>query len=171
MAERAATTRDSVVDFAADHGWSEIWPRVMQARAALLAELVDVSEALASRPPSGGEGEDAWNMTQVTQHVLTYTRNVVSIIESTARGEQVVKDPPGAIHDVGMTSWRGLIDVVVEASADLAVLYRRLPAEPDLETTVAHPVFGPFNCREWFLFLSVHDEAHHRQIISLKSRP
>jgi hypothetical protein len=140
----------------------------MQSRAALLSELLDVSEDQAARRPAGGEGEDAWSMIQVLQHVVTYTRNVAAIVESTARGEIVAKDPPGAIHDVPAGTLGSLLEVLVDASADLAVLYRRLPGEPDLETKVAHPGYGPFNCREWFLFLTVHDDSHRRQIVALK---
>jgi hypothetical protein len=142
----------------------------MQARSALLSELLDVSEERAKRQPPYGEGEEAWSMFQVMQHVLTYTRNVSAIIEATAQGAQVIKDPPGAIHDIAETSWRDLQAALVEASAELANLYRRLPAEPNLEATVPHAVFGPFNCREWFVFLSWHDASHQRQIASLKEQ-
>ena len=170
MAERGAGLRDYVVTNAKGRGWAELWPLVMQARSELLSELLDVSEERATRQPASGEGEEAWSMFQVMQHVLTYTRNVSAIIEATAKGEQVFKDPPGAIHGVAETSWRGLQDALVEASAELANLHSRLPAEPNLRTTVSHAVFGPFNCREWFVFLSWHDASHQRQIASLKEQ-
>lgn len=160
--------REYVVSYAAAHSWAELWPRVMQSRAALLSELLDVSEDQAARRPAGGEGEDAWSMIQVLQHVVTYTRNVAAIVESTARGERVPKDPPGAIHDVPAGALASLLEVLVDASVDLAALYRSLPGEPDLETKVAHPGFGPFNCREWFFFLTVHDDSHRKQIVALK---
>jgi uncharacterized damage-inducible protein DinB len=170
MTGQAPGPRDYVVDFAAKHTWAELWPKVMQSRAALLAELVDVSDEQAARRPVQSEGEDAWNMLQVLQHVLTYTRNVAAIIASTGRGKAVAKDPPGAIHDVPQATMQTLLEALVEASSDLAGLYRRLPAEPDLETRVSHPSFGPFNCREWFLFLTVHDDSHRRQIVALKQQ-
>ena len=168
MSEQARGPRDHVVNSAAGKTWSELWPKVMQARSALLTEATDVSDEQSAWRPPGGAGEDAWSIVEVLQHVLTYTRNVASIIESTARGEAVAKDPPGAIHDVPQASIKELLGALAEASADLATLHRRLPEAPDLETTVPHPSFGPFNCRELYFFLTVHDEAHRRQIVSLK---
>lgn len=168
MSNRPASPRDYVVEYAATHDWPEVWPRVMQARASLLAEFVDVAEELAVHKPESGEGEDAWSILQVLQHVLTYTRNVTAIVEGTARGQTIVKDPPGAIHDVGASSLRQLLAATVAASAELAGVTERLPVEPDLSVTVDHPSFGPFNSREWFLFLSVHDDVHRQQIAALK---
>jgi hypothetical protein len=56
---------------------------------------------------------------------------------------------------------------VTAQSALIAGLPGRLTAEPNLEATVPHAVFGPLNCRAWFLFLRIHDMDHTRQIANL----
>jgi DinB superfamily len=168
-ADRTEANREYLIREAAQHDWRELWPRVMQGRAALLEALAGVSAAQATWRPPSGDGEDAWSTVEVARHVLTYTRNVVAIIEGTARGESVPKDPPGAIHDVGDADLSELYGVLVEASTSLAALHRNLPAQPNLEVRVPHPSIGPLNSREWYLFFTVHDGAHSRQIVALKA--
>jgi len=160
--------RGYLVTYAAEHEWTELWPKVMAARAGLLSELVGVSEEQASWRPPHGEGEEAWSIAEVMQHVLTYTQNVTAIIEGTARGLDVAKDPPGAIGRMSETTLGGLLREAVDLSASLANIHQHLPARPNKDVTVAHVGFGGLNYRSWFLFLSWHDDAHKRQIVELK---
>jgi uncharacterized damage-inducible protein DinB len=171
MSDSSPAPRDFVIDSAGRYDWLELWPRVMQSRAALLSELLNVSDAQAAKRPDNGDGEEAWSILEVLQHALTYTRNVIEIIEGSARGEAIYKDPPGAIHDVEQVNLKDLLHATVKASIDLATISQRLPAEPNLEARVDHPRFGPFNSREWFIFLTVHDDGHRRQIAALKALP
>jgi hypothetical protein len=160
--------REYLVKFAAEHEWAELWPKVMGARAMLLSQLVGVSEKQASWRPPSGDGEAAWSMVEVMQHVLTYTLNVTDIIEGTARGQDVAKDLPGAIAQGSEATLAGLLRAAVEASASLASIHHRLPSQPNTDITVPHVAFGDLNHRSWFLFLSWHDESHARQIAELK---
>ena len=168
MTSGQQSVRDYLVTYANERDWSELWPRVMGARASLLSELAGVSEEQAWWRPPSGEGEAAWSIAEVVEHVLTYTRNVVAIIEGTARGEAVVKDPPGAISGIEETTLAGLLRQAVEASAALASIHLRLPEKPTAEVTVGHVAFGGLNYRSWFLFMSWHDASHTRQISELK---
>jgi hypothetical protein len=166
--ERTQSNRDYVIEGAGGKDWTVLWPNVVGTRARLLEALVGVSEAQSVWRPPSGAGEDAWSIVEVTRHVLTYTRNVMAIIDGTARGETVVKDPPGAIHGVGETGLRELYGELVDASASLATLHRELPPVPNLDVRVAHPSMGPFDCCEWYFFLTVHDGTHTRQMTALK---
>ena len=67
-------------------------------------------------------------MIEVTRHVLTYTLNVMDIIEGTARGQSVAKDPPGSITQSDEATLSGLLRALVEASASLASIHNRLPS-------------------------------------------
>jgi hypothetical protein len=78
VAEQAGGLRECVIMDAAGRSWTEPWPRVMQARVGLLAELLGVSEERAARQPGSGEDEDAWSIFQVMQRVLTYTTSRTS---------------------------------------------------------------------------------------------
>lgn len=146
----------------------DLWPRVVAQRSAFLQALEDVSEEQARWRPGGGEGEDAWGILEVSHHLLAWTRNVVDIIEATARSETVEKLPPGYLDAGDGATFAEVRRALIAESARFASLPTRLPEEPDLTTTIDHPRFGPLNCRAWFLFLRLHDGDHTRQVEALK---
>jgi len=163
--------RDYLLGYTAKHDWAELWPKVVSARSAFVAELVGVSgEQSKWRPPSG-DGEAAWSINEVVRHVLTYTANVDAIVIATAAGGTVTKDPAGAVRDGGQETVAELLAELVAASARFADLPQRVAQPPNVETTVDHAVFGPLNARMWFLFPSIHDGDHTRHIQALKEMP
>lgn len=143
--------------------WWSLWPAFARTRGTLLERLSVFSEEQAGRRPAGGEGEGAWSAAEVARHVLAYSRNVGAIIEATATGRTEPKDPPGTLLEAPGTSFAEAVTALTRESVRLASLMERLPATPDLATTVPHAFFGPLNCREWFVFLRLHDSDHLRQ--------
>ncbi len=168
MVEQQDQIREYLLGQAEKYDFIDLWPRVMAQRAAFLQGLEGVTDQQAAWEPGIGEGEEAWGILQVAQHLLRSTQNVMPIIEATARGETAPKDPPGTREGAPAT----LAEVrraLIEQSEDFATLRRRLPGRPDLEATVDHAFFGPLNSRAWFLFQRLHDADHTRQVETLKA--
>ena len=137
MANDRERIKEQLVADAAASDWWELWPRVVGGRVALLRQFEGLSpEQAAWRPPTG-EGEAAWSAVELARHVLAYSRNVLAIIEATARGETVVKDPPGTLVDETLPLEQ-LRPLLAEASARIASVIQRLPAEPDLDEIHYH---------------------------------
>ena len=138
------------------------WPRVMEARSALLAAVADVSQAQATfRPAMEAGSEQPWSIAMVTRHIAASSRNVLAIIEATANGGVAPEDPIATPGDEQMS--------LADASLELAALTGRLPAAPDLDATVAHGWFGPLNCRAWFPFHRLHDTDHTGKIAQIRA--
>ncbi|MEP7215407.1 MAG: DinB family protein [Anaerolineaceae bacterium] len=156
---------------ARDGDWLSLWPALVKSRALLVERLAGFSEAQARWRPPFGEGEAAWSAIEVADHVLAYSANVGAIIEATAAGQAVAKDPPGMLRSQSRPPFREVLREVTRASIRLAALPERLPPEPDLETTVPHAFFGPLNCRDWYVFLRIHDADHARQLEHLRTLP
>ena len=159
---------DYLNEYPSTRDWAELWPRVVGARAAFTAELTGVSEQQAAWRPPSGDGEAGWSIIEVARHVLTYTANVAAIVEATASGSTVTKDPAGALRDDGRESLSDLLKELVAVSTAFAGLANSLPAPSNLETTVSHARFGPLNCKSWFLFPSIHAADHTQHIQALK---
>ena len=171
MGDPSSSVRDQLLAGAAAYDWWELWPQVAGARLTLLQALAPVTDAQSRWRPPGGQGEAAWSILEVAHHVLAYSQNVLAIIEAAARGATVTKDPPGTLAGAAGLSIQELQPLLVERSARIASVIERLPAEPDLATTVDHAFFGPLNSRAWFLFLALHDSDHARQLQALKQIP
>ena len=159
---RARLIGDSI-----DRDWYDLWPSVTAARTELLRALEGVSEETAARRPDGGEGEAAWSLAEVTRHALKYTRNVRAIIEATSRGRTAVKDARGLLDDAGVATFAALRRQLIVESVSLGALPEQLPEPPNLDVTVGHAVLGQLNCRAWYLFLTLHDADHTRQVRAL----
>jgi len=163
--------KEQLLADAAASDWWELWPRVAGARAALLRQFEGLSPEQATWRPPTGEGEAAWSAVEVARHVLAYSLNVLAIVEATARGETVTKDPLGTVDSGDALSLDELRPVLAGLSAGIAAVLFRLPPEPNLTVTVPHAFFGPLNSRAWFLFLSIHDGDHARQLEALRQHP
>ena len=159
---RARLIGDSI-----DRDWYDLWPSVTAARTELLRALEGVSEETAARRPDGGEGEAAWSLAEVARHALKYTRNVRAIIEATSRGRTAAKDARGLLDDAGVATFAELRRQLIVESVSLGALPEQLPEPPNLDVTVGHAVLGQLNCRAWYLFLTLHDADHTRQVRAL----
>ena len=160
--------RARLIGESTDRDWYDLWPRVTSARAELLRALEGVTEETAARRPGEGEGEAAWSIAEVVRHALMYTRNVRTIIEETSRGRPALKDARGLLLDDGGATFIDLRRQLIAESVSLAALPELLPEVPDVNVTVGHAVLGPLNCRAWYLFLTLHDSDHTRQVRALR---
>lgn len=150
------------------YDWHDLWPRVMGARATVLEALAGVSEEQARWRPPAGEGEAAWGILEVAQHLLGSTQNVLTIIERTARGEPAPKDPLGSMSAERPQTLAEARRALIEVSERLATVRQRLPEAANTQATVDHPFFGPLPSRAWFLFQRIHDTDHANQVNALK---
>ena len=160
--------RAKLIGDSTDRDWYDLWPSVTSARAELLRALEGVTEETAARRPGEGEGEAAWSIAEVVRHTLMYTRNVRTIIEETARGRPAVKDARGLLADAGVSTFADLRRQLIAESVSLAALPELLPEPPDVNVTVGHAVLGQLNCRAWYLFFTLHDSDHTRQVRALR---
>lgn len=145
----------------------DLWPAVAAARAAFLEALADVTEELALRPPPGEPAE--WCVLQVAQHVLGWTENVGAVIEAIAAGRLASKHPRGYLPPNPPVTLAEVRRALVASSIRFLALPERLPAQPDLELTVAHEVYGGLNYRGWFARCAAHDGGHLEQVEALKA--
>lgn len=163
-----ARVRGYLLGQAEKNDFAALWPRVMEQRGALLATFAELTEEQAAFRPAAGEGEAAWGAADLARHLVSSTRNVIAIVTALARGEAALKDPLGTLgapYASFVEARRALIDV----SLDFAALPGRLPDAPDYEATAEHAMFGPLNCRAWFLFQRVHDTDHINQLAALRA--
>ena len=160
--------RARLIGESADRDWYDLWPSVTAVRTELLRALEGLSEETAARRPGDGEGEATWSITEIVRHALMYTRNVRAIIEETSRGRPAIKDARGLLADAGGATFADLRRQLIAESVSLAALPELLPEPPDLNVTVGHAVLGQLNCRAWYLFLTLHDSDHTRQVRALR---
>ncbi len=169
MANVYDEARAKLIGESKDRDWYDLWPSVMGTRTELLRAIEGVSEETAARRPDGGaEGESAWSIAEVVRHALGYTRNVRAMIEATSRGRPAVKDARGLLADVGGSTFAELRRQLIVESVSLAALPEQLPDRPNLDLTVGHAVLGQLDCRAWYLFLTLHDSDHIRQLRALR---
>lgn len=160
--------RSYLITQAEKYDWLELWPRVVGVRAELLTALAGVSDEQAAWKPSA----ETWSIREITQHVLSSSRWVLSVVEQLARGESAGGGGSvGGSEVEASTSLGELRPQLAEHSADFAAVVRRLPARPSYAHTRPHPAFGELNCRAWFLFARVHDLDHLGQVTAIKEMP
>lgn len=147
----------------------DLWPRIVGERLNYLQAIDGVTAQQAVWRPGHGEGEDAWSILEITQHITTWARNVVAMLEAMSQGHEGTKLPPGYLEaDLSRTlaeSRRELIEATMALSAFMA----RPGADSDLSMTVDHPFFGPLTIRGWALFQRIHDVDHVSQVNTLKA--
>jgi hypothetical protein len=147
----------------------DLWPRVIAERLNYLQAIEDVTEEQARWRPGHGEGEDAWGILEITQHLTGWTRNVLDMLEAMTQGREGTKLPPGHLDADPSKSLAEARRELVEASMELTELMGRPGMDADLSMTVDHPFFGPLNVRGWALFQRVHDVDHVGQVKKLRA--
>ncbi|MEX2372348.1 MAG: DinB family protein [Dehalococcoidia bacterium] len=146
----------------------DLWPRVVGQRLAFLQALDGVTEEQARWRPPTGEGEDAWSILEVTQHLAGWTDNVLGIVRGMSGGPPGEKLPVGHLDaDDGKTLAQARRELT-RASMRLAEAMSTDEATVDLGQTVEHALFGPLNARGWLLFQRIHDTDHVSQVERLK---
>lgn len=146
----------------------QYWPRLMEQRAQLIELLHDVTpEQAAWRPPSG-EGEDAWSIVEIAQHVLQWTENIIEVNHAFLEEREATKLPSGYLDPDPNAVLSEVHDALVESSHELAETLLYVAGRADPARTVEHSRFGELNARQWFVLGRIHDADHIRQIEGLK---
>ena len=175
-AERAewAQVRDLVVSEAARFDPIDYWPRLLEQRVTLVRSLEGVSEQQAAwrppPPPEGSDGEEAWSIVEVAQHLLQWTENIIDVNHALAEGREAYKHPVGHLvpdPDASLDAVRRALIVASHRLAD--ALLAAGAADPG--NTVAHSRFGPLNVRQWLALGRRHDGGHLQQIEAIKQAP
>jgi len=124
--------------------------------------LLDVVGALPDERASAIPGGETWSIRHLVRHVIDAETAVERLIHGLALGERpdTGRRGVGSMMDDDGRPFAALIDDLRELNGRLVETVRGLPAEPDLDTTAAHPFFGELNCREWAAFQRVHDADH-----------
>ena len=145
--------------------FSELWPRAVQARLALMEALDGVQDAEAEWAPSA---ED-WSIKEVAHHILNSSRNVRRLVTALSAGETGDSseiEPPRQTTDASMDTLRRELR---EDGIEWAATTRELPPTPSLEPTAPHSMFGELHARAWYLFQRTHDLDHRGQIEAVKA--
>lgn len=147
----------------------DLWPRILGQRLALIGELDGLSEEQARWRPPTGEGEDAWSVLEVTQHIASWTGNVLQVVDAMSAGREVPPMPP--VGHLAADPAKTLAEVrrdLVQSSMRLAEFMARPGVDANPDVQVDHALFGPLNLRGWLLFQRIHDVDHLGQVQRLK---
>lgn len=166
--EEWARVRSYILAQAEKYRPSQYWPRLMEQRAQLLQLFDGVSpEQAAWRPPTG-EGEEAWSIVEIAQHVLQWTENIIQVNHAFLEGTEATKLPSGYLDPDPAAELGAVRDELVEASHELGETLLYVANRADPSRTVEHTRFGELNARQWFVLGRIHDGDHVRQIEGLK---
>lgn len=134
-------------------------------------QILELIDGLSDEQAKFKSGPDDWCVLELLRHVEESKRGTARRCVQLARGEH-----PPAIEVVG-TIEQPPFASVAEARAALDGAHRALldfvasiSPETDVESTSAHPSFGPLNCLEWAVFERVHEGDHVNQIEQIKAR-
>lgn len=131
-------------------------------------ELNGITEGQARFSP----GEGNWSINELCRHVSNSLRLTAGLSQGLAAGQTL---PPNTEIKIGMmdddaditeltTQMNAAFDIMADATENLR-------NDVDLETTEAHPWFGPKNCRQWVAFNLLHMFVHINQLRRIKSAP
>ncbi|MGE3961228.1 MAG: DinB family protein [Dehalococcoidia bacterium] len=147
---------------------SQYWPRLVEQRAKLLQLFQEATPAQAAWRPPTGEGEEAWSIVEVAQHVLQWTENIIELNHAFLEGREGRKLPSGYLDPDPAAQLPAVLEQLVESSHELAETLLYVAGRADPAHTTEHPRFGELNARQWFILGRVHDMDHIRQIEGLK---
>lgn len=164
----SAKMRSYILAQAEQYTPTQYWPRLLEQRTRLIRLLHDVTpEQAAWRPPSG-EGEEAWSIVEIAQHVLQWTENIIEMNRALLDGREATKLPSGYLDPDPDAVLSDVHDALVEASHELAETLLHVANRADPSRTVAHARFGALNASQWFVLGRVHDMDHILQIEGLR---
>lgn len=146
----------------------QYWPRLLEQRAQLIQLLHGVTPEQAKWRPPTGEGEDAWSIVEIAQHVLQWTENIIQVNHAFLEEREATKLPSGYLDPDPKAVLSEVHDALVESSHELAETLLYVANRADPARTVEHSRFGELNARQWFVLGRVHDMDHIRQIEGLK---
>lgn len=163
--------RSYLVSQAEKKTFEEMKPAVQEARAALFQELEGLTDAQAGFKPPGGEGEDAWSISEVLRHVIQSEEGVALRIRALGLGDPARGSSLGRVVGRANATIPELVRDLKAARFALEHSVGSIEGKEKLEPTAPHPFFGELNCRAWYLFQRVHDLDHVRQVQKIKTEP
>ncbi len=140
---------------------SEIQEKVTEGATALRASAVAIDESQYDTVPPGEE----WTPRQLLEHVAEWhLRNAREVFFVALTGELPFDE------ERNIPASRDEMLAAMDAAFE-SLFIHLADATPDyfLETKWEHPMFGPLNWREWFLFLRLHCYDHSRQLDAMRA--
>ena len=165
--EEARRVRSYLLAQGEKYDFTEMWPRLIQARLEIIAAVDNVSQEQADFTTD----PDEWSIAEVLHHVVTSSARVAETVESLAHGKQ---SPPRTIDPPRESAALGIAELRQQLTRDSlawCALTERLPTQPNLDITAPHPFFGELHAGALYLFQRVHDLDHVGQINKNKSAP
>jgi uncharacterized damage-inducible protein DinB len=132
-----------------------------------------------------GEGDRAWTIAQVVEHVAGANGGILRILQkvvTSPRDEQPLtfedEDMPYLFYGGGGGQPPGLAAPTGALSKDESIAAYRNSAQAILdwydatdvdlrECALVHPAFGLFDGAQWLLFVAVHTQQHRGQILDV----
>jgi hypothetical protein len=152
----------------AEKPFSQLREPYLESLARLIGAMQGVSDAQAAFHPAGGEGEAAWGIRQILEHLSGSETRMAKRIRNLALGEEM--GPPAPAPE-GVRSMKELSAAMEEAHRTVLDAVAAVDGREGLEKTWAHPFFGEINCRGVFALQALHENDHARQIERLKAMP
>ena len=163
-----AKVRSYILAQAEKYSPTQYWPRLMEQRSQLLQLLDGVTPEQAAWRPGVGEGEEAWSIVEIAQHVLQWTENIIQVNHAFLEDREATKLPSGYLDPDPDAVLEQVREELVESSHELGETLLYVANRADPRNTVEHSRFGPLNARQWFVLGRIHDTDHIRQIEGLK---
>ena len=139
---------------------------VQQGHDQVMGLLAGMSDEQAGFKSSAEE----WSVFEVLQHASEAGRRTARGCVALAAGGETNKiERAGQIKNEPFTSLDQARAALDAGHQELVDFIDTLSPETNVEATLAHPFFGPLNCREWAAFQRVHDGDHAGQIEQITS--
>lgn len=156
-------------DMAAPEQIAELFAKLEEERAALLAALAAVSEEEAAARPAEGDGEAGWSVKEQLTHLAGMDRTYRQwVIRALAEDRPDASDgrtpdvPLGIPHERAHEA--GLGALVAQMDAERAETLARAIAPEQYERTAIVPAFGELTVMQWLRSYYRHDRMHRAQI-------
>lgn len=178
----------------------EIFASVEEMHGRFAKRLENLSEAQENFRPVASEGQEAWSIAEIVEHISRVEHQIVQLtgmMITKAEGAGMLRADPHAPLDAVAASVEPFIErskaekfvapekarprggvAVTESLARLASSHAALN---DLRERAAlvegaslqypHPVFGAFNLYQWLAMIGLHEERHLRQIEAVMQAP
>jgi len=153
-----------------------------EARAALLAEVKDISDADLNKRPA----DDAWSIKQILEHLYLMEGEIAKIVdaqmisgeEDEAKRRRIelsvnrsvkVDAPEFAVPSEDFVTLAELKEKLAATHASLHAVAEKYSEAEFAEKTLPHPAFGKMSLDQWIPFVGYHEMRHIEQIQEVKA--
>jgi len=149
----------------------ELTALIDRSSSAWAAALEGMSDAQAEFRP----GEE-WNAREVLGHLIGTHRGINQQIADIAGADSPRAAPhvrkmgevPDEYEQMDIARLRTEVD---DTFREIETLMKSLASSDGLDQQFPHPIFGPLNLKEWFVFHRVHAMDHVQQLDKIKADP